>query len=60
MNGDEWLVGEERREEEREVEERRVEERDMGEERQRFRQAVASMRPEEFFPQRVRWQRHIN
>ena len=43
-----------------EEEEREVEEREVGEERQRFRQAVASMRPEEVFPHRVRWQRHGN
>ena len=60
VGGDGWLVGEERRVEEREVGEREVEEREVGEERQRFRQAVASMRPEEVFPHRVRWQRHGN
>ena len=58
--GDGWLVGEERRMQERVGEERREEESEVGEKRQRFLQAVANVRPKEVFPQRFRWQRHIN
>ena len=54
--GEDWRnvgeVGEDRHEGE--------EEREGEEEGQRFRQAVASMRPEEVFSHRVRWQIIVN